>query len=59
MNWTIFLKVRTAETDKGLVIAGITRIADTFVLDESAVLRLKLNANKARHRKPQKRLLSF
>lgn len=55
MNWTIFLKVRTVETDKGLVIAGITWIADTFVLDESAVLRLKFSANKPRHRKHQKR----
>jgi hypothetical protein len=42
------IKNRTANST--LAIAGVQRLYDTFVVKESAVLRIKFCAKKTRHR---------
>lgn len=44
-----------AAANTGFAIAGVTCLADTFVLSGSSVLRMKFSAKIPRHRKPWER----
>lgn len=47
-------KIRTAH-NRTLTIAGVSSFADSFVVNESAVLRMNFCAKKPRHRQSAKR----
>ena len=48
---------KKAAANKGFAIAGVPCFADTFVVSESSVLRMKFSAKTPRHRKPPKRYM--
>lgn len=52
---TIVLRGRSITAgNKGFAIAGVTCFVDTFVLNQSVMLRMNGSGNNARHRKPPK-----